>query len=460
MIVIGSRMKGIGLGLMGMVGMAIFVFGFHMRPGEPPLDVLMIILSIVTTAACMQAAGGLDYLVGVGERIIRSNPSRIVFLAPIVVFFLALFAGTSHVVYSMLPIISEVSASRRIRPERPLSISVIASHMALTGSPMAAATAAMAALLAYPGAAVDVMKVAIPACFIGVLAGAVSVLRMGKDLPASGPLPGYSEPSDLDPTIASLDPGGEPKDAEEKAASFGSSQVQMVAGKIGPVGGPSGARTSVYIFGAAILLIVLAGSFPGHLPNFGPGKASFNVNADGSLKMVAVIEIVTLAASAAILLITGTKPATVAKMSLFSTMAMALVSVFGVVWMSATFMENNQELIKAGLGGFVQAHHWAFAIFAFLMGILMFSQAATTKVVMPLGIALGLPFPALIAMFPAVNSDWVLPGYPTLLAAIGFDKTGTTHIGKWGINHSFIRPGMVAMITTIGVGFLLAKLLL
>jgi anaerobic C4-dicarboxylate transporter DcuA len=441
MIVVGSRMKGIGLGLMGMVGMAIFVFGFRMRPGEPPLDVLMIILSIVTTAACMQAAGGLDYLVGVGERIIRSNPSRIVFLAPIVVFFLALFAGTSHVVYSMLPIISEVSASRRIRPERPLSISVIASHMALTGSPMAAATAAMAALLAYPGAAVDVMKVAIPACFIGVLAGAVSVLRMGKDLPASGPLPGYED-----------HPMGEPKYAEEKAASFGSYRASHTQGS-------PGARTSVYIFGAAILLIVLAGSFPAHLPNFGPGKASFSVNADGSLKMVAVIEIVTLAASAAILLITGTKPATVARMSLFSTMAMALVSVFGVVWMSATFMENNQETIKAALGGFVQAHHWAFAIVLFLMGILMFSQAATTKVMMPLGIALGLPFPALIAMFPAVNSDWVLPGYPTLLAAIGFDKTGTTHIGKWGINHSFIRPGLVAMATTIAVGFLLAKLL-
>jgi anaerobic C4-dicarboxylate transporter DcuA len=447
MIVIGSRMKGIGLGLMGMVGMAIFVFGFHLRPGEPPLDVLMIILSIVTTAACMQAAGGLDYLVGVGERIIRSNPTRIVFLAPMVVFFLALFAGTSHVVYSMLPIISEVSASRRIRPERPLSISVIASHMALTGSPMAAATAAMAALLAYPGAAVDVMKVAIPACFIGVLAGAVSVLRMGPDLPAEGPLPGYDTP----------DAGALP-DADIEGRRPPDRSSAPVAPPATPV--KKGAKTSVIIFGAAILLIVLAGSFPGHLPNFGPGKPSFNVNADGSLKMVAVIEMVTLTASAFILLLTGTKPATVAKMSLFSTMAMALVSVFGVVWMSATFMESNQEQIKAAMGGFVQAHHWAFAIFAFLMGILMFSQAATTKVVIPLGIALGLPVPALIAMFPAVNSDWVLPGYPTLLAAIGFDKTGTTHIGKWGINHSFIRPGLVTMITTIAVGFLLAKILL
>ena len=140
MILLGARMKGIGLGVMGMVGMLIFVVVFHLRPGEPPLDVMMIILSIVTTAACMQAAGGLDYLVHLAERLIRRHPSRIVFLGPIVVFFLALFAGTSHVVYSMLPIIYEVSVEKRIRPERPLSISVIASHIALTGSPMAAAT--------------------------------------------------------------------------------------------------------------------------------------------------------------------------------------------------------------------------------------------------------------------------------------------------------------------------------
>lgn len=426
MILLGARMKGIGLGVMGMVGMLVFVVVFHLRPGEPPLDVMMIILSIVTTAACMQAAGGLDYLVYLAEKLIRRNPSRVVFLGPIVVFFLALFAGTSHVVYSMLPIIYEVSLEKRIRPERPLSISVIASHIALTGSPMAAATAALAAILGYPGAAVDIMRIAIPACFIGMLAGAASVLRMGKDLPAVGPLPGEA--------------GSAPR---LTAHTF-----------------KRGARTSVYIFGAAILLVVLAGSLPQLLPHWPAGKATFSVNADGSLKMVTVIEIITLAATAAMLLLTPTRAADVPRTSLFTSMAVALVSVFGVVWMSATFMENNQAAIQTALGGIAKAHPWTFSIVAFIMGVLMFSQSATTKVVMPLGLALGLPAPALIAIFPAVNSDWVLPGYPTLLAAIQIDKTGSTRIGKWLLNHSFFRPGIVTVAVAIAVGFALAKILL
>ncbi|HTJ12360.1 MAG TPA: anaerobic C4-dicarboxylate transporter family protein [Dinghuibacter sp.] len=438
MILLGARMKGIGLGVMGMIGMLIFVVVFHLRPGEPPLDVMMIILSIVTTAACMQAAGGLDYLVYLAEKLIRRNPSRVVFLGPIVVFFLALFAGTSHVVYSMLPIIYEVSLEKRIRPERPLSISVIASHIALTGSPMAAATAALAAILGYPGAAVDIMRVAIPACFIGMLAGAASVLRMGRDLPAVGPLPGEA--------------GALPEGAAPAA-------VAMPAAAVARTFKP-GAKTAVYIFGAAILAVVLAGSLPWLLPHWPAGKATFSVNADGTLKMVTVIEIVTLAASAAILAFTPTRAADVPRTGLFTSMAIALVSVFGVVWMSATFMENNQLVIQNALGGIAKAHPWTFSIVAFIMGVLMFSQAATTKVVMPLGLALGLPAPVLIAIFPAVNSDWVLPGYPTLLAAIQIDKTGSTRIGKWLLNHSFIRPGIVTVVVAIAVGFALAKVLL
>jgi anaerobic C4-dicarboxylate transporter DcuA len=206
--------------------------------------------------------------------------------------------------------------------------------------------------------------------------------------------------------------------------------------------------------------VVLAGAFPHLLTAWAPGKASFSVNADGSLKMVTVIEIVTLSATAAMLLFTPTAPSDVARSSLFTSMALALVSVFGVVWMSATFMENNQALIQGALSGIVQGHPWTFSIAIFMMGVLMFSQSATTKVMMPLGMALGLPAPALIAMFPAVNSDWVLPGYPTLLAAIHIDKTGTTRMGKWVVNHSFMRPGLVTVITAIAVGFLLAKVLL
>src|SRR6476619_4482776 len=182
MILIGSRLKGIGLGLMGILGMFIFVQFFRMRPTAPPGDVMLIIISIVTTAAALQAAGGLDYLVYLAEKIIRRNPSNITFIAPFTVYFLCLFAGTAHIVYSLLPIISEVSAKKRIRPERPLSISVIASHLALTGSPMSAATAAMVVILGYPGALVDIMKICIPACVIGILVGCFSVFKKGKEL--------------------------------------------------------------------------------------------------------------------------------------------------------------------------------------------------------------------------------------------------------------------------------------
>lgn len=433
-ILIGSRMRGIGLGVMGTVGLLVFLVVFRMRPAEPPLDVMLIIFAIVTTSATLQACGGLDYLVGLAERLIRSNPSKITFLGPFAAYLLCLFAGTSHVVYSLLPIISEVAAKKRIRPERPLSMSVIASHVALTGSPMSAATAAFAALLLYPGALRDIMLVCIPACVIGVTAGCLSVMKMGNDL-------------SHDPVF--LEKMKDPAFAETIDAPATTSK------NLKP-----GAKTSVLIFGVAILLVVLAGSFPQLVPHFEAGKANIAINANGSLKMATIIEIVTLSAAAAMLGITKTPAYIVPRMSLFTAMATAVVSVFGVVWMSATFMEHNESVLRSALGGFVQAHPWTFAFAVFLMGILMFSQAATTKTMMPLGIALGLTHGQLLPVFPAVNSDFVVPGYPTLLAAMQFDRTGTTRIGKYVINHSFMRGGLVTLTVTIAVGFLLAKFLL
>jgi len=428
-------MKGIGLGVMGMMGLFLFILVFHMRPTEPPLDVMLIILAIVTTAATLQAAGGLDYLVGVAEKIIRRHPSQIIFIGPFVVYFLALFAGTSHIVYSVLPIIAEVSAKKRIRPERPLSISVVASHIALTGSPMSAATAAFATILAYPGAAVDIMKICIPSCIVGVLAGAISVLKMGKEL-GSDPL--FQEKMKDPVFAASIDAVviAEKKQVKPKA------------------------KIAVIIFGCTILLIVLAGSFPSLIPIVGSGVANLSVNANGSLTMGTVIEVLTLSGAALMMLLTKTTPADVVKASLFNAMASAIVSVFGVVWMSATFINHNQAILRRVLGDMAHVYPWTFAIAIFLMAVFIFSQAAATRTMMPLGIALGIVHPSLIAMFPAVNSDFVLPGYPTLLAAINFDRTGTTRIGRFVVNHSFIRPGLVAVSVAIGVGFLLVKLVL
>lgn len=439
MILIGSQMKGIGLGVMGIVGLAIFVFVFNMKPGEPPIDVMLVIMAIVTTAATLQACGGLDYLVYLAEKVIRSNPSQIVFIAPFTVYVFCLFAGTAHLVYSLLPIISEVAAKKRIRPERPLSVSVIASHMAITGSPMSAATAAFAgaSILAYPGALLDIMKVAIPACIIGILFACFSVLKKGVDL-------------DKDPIFLE-------KMKDSAFAKSMESDLDSSTSNAKEVG--KGAKVSVIIFSIAVLMIVLAGAFPSLIPVFEPGHANLVVKASGELQMVTVISLITLTASAIMLLVTKTSAVQVTKVSLFSSMATAVVSVFGVVWMSATFISHNEIVIKGFLADIVTLYPWTFAIAVFILGTLMFSQAATTKTMMPLGMALGLSNPALIAIFPAVNSDFVLPGYPTLLAAINFDRTGSTKIGKYLINHSFMIPGLVAVIVAIAVGFLLSTFL-
>lgn len=437
MILIGSQMKGIGLGVMGMVGLMIFVLVFKMTPAEPPFAVLLIILAIVTTAATLQAAGGLDYLVSIAEKIIRRNPSQITFIAPFTTYFLCLFAGTAHIVYSLLPIISEVAAKQRIRPERPLSVSVIASHLAITGSPMSAATASLVAIMAYSLASIDIMKVCIPASIVGIFFSILAVRKKGLELDKD---PIFIEKM-KDPEFArSMDP----TDISRGENTY----------KAAP-----GAKIAVGIFGLAIFLIILFGAFPALVPHVGGGK-SFSVNADGTISLTSLIIMITLTASACIMLITKTSATKVAKMSLFTSMATAVVSVLGVVWMSATFMAANEAIIEHTFKDIVSVYPWTFAFALFIMGALTFSQAATTRTIMPMGVALGIVNPHLIAMFPAVNGDFLLPGYPTLVAAIDFDRTGSTKIGKYVLNHSFMIPGLVALSVSIFVGFILSGVLL
>lgn len=304
--------------------------------------------------------------------------------------------------------------------------------MALTGSPMSACTAAFAAILDYPSAQIDIIKIAIPSCIVGVLAGSLSVWKMGKDL-------------DKDEAFKS------------RMALADFLQDEQITQN---TSARPGAKKAVIIFGSAILVIVLCGAFPQLLPKFAAGPDNFSVKADGSLKMVSIIEMVTLTATAAMMGITKTPPVEVAKASLFTSMAAALVSVFGVVWMSATFLAHNQPVLLKTMGTITSQYPWTFSFAVFIMAAIMFSQAATTRAMMPLGIALGIAHPSLIAMFPAVNSDFVLPGYPTLLAAINFDRSGTTRIGKFVINHSFIIPGLVGITSAVITGFLLSSLFL
>jgi anaerobic C4-dicarboxylate transporter DcuA len=437
-IFIGARMSGIGLGVMGMIGLLILMFVFHVQPSDPPLEVMLIIMSVVTAAAALQAAGGMDYLVKVAGKILRSHPGQITILGPLVTYCFTLFAGTAHISYSILPIIAEVAIKARIRPERALSMSVTAAHMGITASPVSAATAALLTVLGSSGIKLaDILLICIPATVIGVIVGIIFVYKRGKEL-------------DKDPEFLE----------RMKDPAFAKNLDTEVKGEIAL---KPGAIPSLIIFGVAVLSIVLLGSFPGLLPNFAAKEGfapNFAVSASGQVQMPAMIMMIMLGATGLIILFAKTTAGQVTKASLFSSAASATIAVFGVVWMSSSFMDHNFVAIKDTLGEMVNKYPWLFALALFTLSILLFSQAATTKALMPLGLVLGLSPAFLLGIFPAVNGHFFIPGYPTLLTAIQFDRTGTTRIGKYVLNHSFMLPGLVTTAAAVGAGLILQLILL
>jgi anaerobic C4-dicarboxylate transporter DcuA len=439
-IFIDARISGIGLGVMGMIGLLLLIFIFKMQPADPPLEVMLIILSVVTAAAALQAAGGMDYLVNIAGKLLRSRPEQITILGPLVTYFFTLFAGTAHISYSIMPIIAEVAIKKRIRPERALSMSVTAAHMAITASPVSAATAALLTVLTASGIKlVNILLVCIPSTLIGVLVGILFVYKRGKDLNVD---PEFLERM-KDPAFAkNLDP----------------IENQNTSSPLKP-----GAKKSVLIFGLAVLAVVLVGSFPSLLPEFSEKKdfvPGFAVNAAGQVQVPSMIMIIMLAAAGLIILLANTTAAQVTKASLFASAGQAAIAVFGVVWMSSTFMNHNSAVIERTLGNLVSSYPWLFAIALFVLSILLFSQAATTKALMPLGLSLGLTPAYLIGIFPATNGHFFIPGYPTLLTAIQFDRTGTTRIGKYVLNHSFMLPGLITTTAAVIAGLILKSVLL
>ncbi|HET7002612.1 MAG TPA: anaerobic C4-dicarboxylate transporter [Puia sp.] len=440
-IFIGARMSGIGLGVMGMIGLLLLIFIFKMQPSDPPLEVMLIILSVVTAAAALQAAGGMDWLVLIAGKLLRSKPEKITILGPLVTYFFVLFAGTAHISYSIMPIIAEIAIKKRIRPERALSMSVTAAHMAITASPVSAATAALLTVLAASGVKLaTILMICIPSTLIGVFVGILFVLKRGKELSED---PEFLERM-KDPVFA--------KNLDPEQNQNASTQTLK-----------PGAIRSVIIFGLAVLGVVLVGSFPSLLPEFS-GKEGFTpgfaVNAKGQLQVPSMIMMIMLAAAGFIILFAKTTAAQVTKASLFVSAGQAAIAVFGVVWMSSTFMDHNADAIEKTLGSLVTSYPWTFAIALFALSILLFSQAATTKALMPLGLSLGLSPAYLIGIFPATNGHFFIPGYPTLLTAIQFDRTGTTRIGKYVLNHSFMLPGLVTTAASVIAGLILKSILL
>lgn len=420
-IILGALTGGIGLGVMGGMGVAMLTFVFGLEPTAPPIDVMLMIAAVISAAACMQAAGGLDYMVKLAERILRKHPQYVTIIAPLVTYTFTFLAGTGHVAYSVLPVIAEVATETRIRPERPLGIAVIASQQAITASPISAATVALLGLLAgFDITLFDILKVSIPATLIGVLVGALASMKVGKELVDD---PEYKK--------------------RLQSGEFVTKHVEL-----NDIKNVFRARLSVVLFILATLLVVLFGSIPSLRPSF-DGKA---------LSMPLLIEIVMLSAAAIILLVTRTNGKAAAQGSVFSAGMQAVVAIFGIAWMGDTFINGNIGELTASIKSIVTDMPWLFGAALFVMSILLYSQAATVRAIVPLGVALGLNPMLLIALFPAVNGYFFIPNYPTLVAAINFDRTGTTRIGRWVLNHSFMMPGLIATIVALITGLLLIQI--
>lgn len=432
LIFIGARVGGIGLGIYGMVGVFILVFIFGLKPGNPPIDVMLIIVSVITAAASLQAAGGLDYLVGLAAKFLRKHPEHITYYGPLVTWLFCLVAGTAHTSYSLLPIISEIATNSKIRPERPLSVAAIAASLGITGSPVSAATAAIisADLLGGKGIELkDILIICVPASLIAILVASFVQNRIGKELVDD---PEYQRRV----KEGIINPEQDAKNMEQMEEHPNPR-----------------AKYSVIAFLVAVVMIVIFGSVPSLRPSF---------MVDGEMVrmgMPETIEVVMMAMSTVILLVGKAKVQDAVKGSVFGAGMNAMVGIFGIAWMGDTFFNGNLAFFKEHIAGIVTQYPFLFAVALFFMSIMLFSQAATVRTLYPLGIGLGIAPLALVAMFPAVNGYFFIPNYPTEVAAINFDRTGTTRIGHFVINHSFQLAGFITTFVSIGVGYLVITFL-
>ncbi len=425
MIFIGARVGSIGLGMYGMVGVFLLVFVFGMEPGNIPIDVMLIIVAVITASSALQAAGGLDYMVEAAARFLRKHPSHITFYAPLTTWLFCILAGTAHTSYALLPIISEISLKAKIRPERPLSVAAIAASLGITGSPVSAATAAILSqsLLGAHGVGMSqILIVTIPSSLVAILVAALVQNFIGK-------------PLEQDPEYQRRLQAGHLEEEDETEKK-----------NVNPR-----AKWAVLVFLLGVVLVVLFGSFPSLRPAFNGSPISMN----------SAIEIIMMSIAALILLVGKADVKKAVKGNVFSAGMVAMVSIFGIAWMGSTFFEGNKDLIIGAVGGLFTQWPMLFAIPLFLMSIMLFSQAATVKTLYPVGLALGIPPMILLALFPAVNGYFFLPNYPTQVAAIGFDRTGTTKIGKYVINHnhSFQLAGFITTVVSIGLGYLIIQFL-
>ena len=459
---VGSRYGSLALGAISGIGLAILVFGFGMKPGTPPTDVIYIIIAAVTCAGIMQASGGMDWLIQLAEKLLRKHPARITFLAPLCTFFLTVLVGTGHVVYTLMPIICDISLKKGIRPERPCGIASIASQIGITCSPIAAAVVAFITISGANGFAITIPKVlmvTIPACLLGIFMASLASYRRGKDL-------------DKDPEFQK-----KIADPAQREYIYGSTATTLDK-KIAPE-----SKRAVYIFLGALLIIVFFAIFQEFLPAYKTVKAikgapvmdllGASVTPEqlakiehlvpgvtevvmSPLKMNIVIQIVMISAAALMIIFCKASPKKAVSGPVWQSGMVAVVAIYGIAWLADTYFANYLSDIQEMLAGMVEHYPWSIAFAFFLVSVLVNSQGAVVVAMLPLAYKLGIDGWVLLGVLPSVYGYFFIPNYPSDIATVNFDRTGTTVIGKYLLNHSFMMPGMIHTVVASVSGYLIA----
>lgn len=426
-IYLGVRTGGVGLGLWGAVGVLVLVFVFRAQPGSIPSSAILIIIAVITAASAMQAAGGIDYLVSVAEKLIRSQPKLVNFLAPLTALLFCVAAGTGNIIFPLLPVIYEVAYGRGIRPERVLGPAVASSGVALAASPVSAAMAAFLGLTANADGALSlgqIIVITLPAVIVGTLVSALVFVKWGPELADDPVYQARLAAGDLDaPT----------------AAESGDTPL------------PERAKPAALVFLGGVLLVVLLGAFGSLLPSW---------QVDGQtvrLDMTSLLIMVMLAVALAVMLVGRIKPADILDAPLTKSGLTAIIALLGIAWLANTFIGANSDFIIGGLSDLTEHAPWFLAVGVFLVAAMTTSQSAAVNSMIPLGLGLGIPVGFLAAYLPAMGGVMTLPANGSQLAAVEIDRTGSTRIGKYVVNHSFIIPTVVNVVVSVVVAIGIAS---
>jgi anaerobic C4-dicarboxylate transporter DcuB len=463
---VGSRYGSLALGAISGIGLALLVFGFGLKPGTPPTDVIYIIIAAVTCAGIMQASGGMDWLIQMAEKLLRKHPDRITFLAPLCTFFLTVLVGTGHVVYTLMPIICDIALKKGIRPERPCGVASIASQVGITCSPIAAAVVAFVSISNTNGFDVtipQVLMISLPACLCGLMAAAAASYHRGLDL-------------DKDPVFQQ-----KLKDPAQYEYIYGSNATTLDKDI------PKEAKRAVFIFLGALAVIVFFAIFQDALPSYktlravqdadalyinedlavsGDQLVKANVFLKGTtewynktLPMNIVIQIVMISAAALMIICCKAAPKKAVAGPVWQSGMVAVVAIYGIAWLADTYFSNYMGEMKVMLAGIVAQYPWSIALVFFMVSVLINSQGAVVVAMLPLAYQLGIEGPVLLGVLPSVYGYFFIPNYPSDIATVNFDRSGTTVIGKYLLNHSFMMPGLVCISISTIVAYLLAMII-